>query len=302
MTENDFDRTARLWLEDGPSELSDRVLQAALDEIHVTKQRRAWWPARRFRQMNTPIRIAVAAAAVVLIALVGVNLMARSGGVGGGPAASPTPSPTPAPTVAVGSVPSLLQPGTYLAADPFLMRVTFTVPAGWQGNIGGPYAVWLDRPDGNAAVGLQISPALYADPCRGDLLQSPQPGPSVADLATALANLPGLQATTPTDVTLGGYQGRQLTLTAPTSGSGCTPGLDGYAVWQLPLGAINYLTPGGSDRVWILDVDGQRLVIDSQVLPGQTADNTAEVQAVLDSIHITPGAPGPSPSASPSAP
>ena len=304
MTENDFDRTARLWLEDGPTELSDRVLQAALDEIHVTKQRRAWWPARRFRQMNTPIRIAVAAAAVVLIALVGVNLMGRNGGGVGGPPASPTASPTtappsasptPAPTVAQGSAPSSLQPGTYVAADPFLVQVTFTVPAGWEGNIGGPFLVNLDRPDGKGQVSFSISPALYADPCQSDRLQTQQPGPAVADLATALANLPGLQATTPTDVSLGGYQGKQLTLTAPASGSGCTPGPDGYALWQLPLGAVNNLTPGGSDRVWILDVNGQRLVIDSQVPPSQTA---AEVQGVLDSIRLAPLAPSPSPSTS----
>ncbi|MGZ6267340.1 MAG: hypothetical protein ACXWM8_03620 [Candidatus Limnocylindrales bacterium] len=178
------------------------------------------------------------------------------------------------------------------------MRVTFTVPAGWEGNIGGPYLVDLDRPDGKGQVAFQISPALYADPCQGDRLLSPQPGPSVADLATALANLPGLQATTPVDVTLGGYQGKQLTLTAPTSVSGCS--LGSYHIWQLPLGATNDLAPGFSDQVWILDVDGQRLVIDSQVVPGQTAANKAEVQAVLDSIRITPGAPRPSPSASPS--
>jgi hypothetical protein len=298
MTENDFDRTARLWLEDGPTELSDRVLQAALDEIHVTKQRRAWWPARRFRQMNTPIRIAVAAAAVFLIALVGVNLMARNGGGVGGPPAPPTPTPTPIPTVVASTAPSSLQPGTYVAGDPFLVRVTFTVPAGWEGNIGGPFLVNLDRPDGKGQVSFSVSPALYADPCQGDRLQTQQPGPSAAELATALANLPGLQATTPTDVTLGGYQGKQLTLTAPASGSGCTPGTDGYAIWQLPLGAVNYVPPGNSDRVWILDVNGQRLVIDSQVSPSQTAVNTAEVQTVLDSIRLAPGAPSPSPSGS----
>ena len=50
MSEHDFDRTARLWLEDGPTDMPDRALQAALDEIHVTQQRRAWWPARRFHQ------------------------------------------------------------------------------------------------------------------------------------------------------------------------------------------------------------------------------------------------------------
>ena len=76
------------------------------------------------------------------------------------------------------------------------------------------------------------------------------------ELASALAALPGLQVTPPTDVTLGGYQGKQLTITAPATASSCQ-------VWVLPLGATNDMAPGDQQRVWILDVDGQRLVIDA---------------------------------------
>ena len=47
MSDIDLDRTARLWLQDGPDQLADRVLEAALDEIHVTRQRRVWGPARK---------------------------------------------------------------------------------------------------------------------------------------------------------------------------------------------------------------------------------------------------------------
>ena len=41
-----------------------------------------------------------------------------------------------------------LTPGTYVTNDPFLARVTFTVPDGWAGNIGGPYAVFLGDASG----------------------------------------------------------------------------------------------------------------------------------------------------------
>ena len=43
--------------------------------------------------------------------------------------------------------------------------------------------------------------------------------------------------------------------------------------------------------VFILDVDGQRLVIDVPELPGETAATKAEVQGVLDSIRIAPANP-----------
>ena len=132
------------------------------------------------------------------------------------------------------------------------------------------------------ALWFQVFDKVYADPCHDhETLLDPLPGPSAAELADALAGLPGLEVTSPTDVTLGGYQGKQLTMTAPATGDFCR-------VWELPLGATNDVAPGDQQRVWILDVDGQRLVIVAPEPPALTAATKAEVQAVLDSIHIEP--------------
>ena len=313
MTENDFDRTARLWLEDGPTDMPDRALQSALDEIHVTRQRRARWPARRFSSMGNTVRLAAGVAAIVVVAFVGINLISSGSGGIGGRGATPTPTPTPSPSPTPSPTPSLralvvgsavsLEAGTYVTADPFLSRVTFTVPAGWFGNLGGPYLADLGRAGDTAAVGFSIFDKVYADPCHFDRgLLNPAPGPAVDDLATALASLPSLNATVPTDVTIGGYHGKQLTLTAPASVTGCTLAPGGtFRVWELPLGATGDITPGGRDRVWILDVDGQRLVIDAPEKPGQTAQANAEVQGILDSIRIAPiTSPTPTATAKPS--
>ncbi len=289
MTENDFDRTARLWLEDGPTEMSDRALQAALDEIHVTRQRRASWPVRRFSSMSVPIRLAAGVAAILVVAFVGINLIPSGNSRIGGPAPTPSPTPTPTPlALSVGSVPRSLEPGTYAIADPFLVPVNVSVPAGWNGNIGGPYFVDLE-PSSGQGVFFSIFDTVYADPCHYDKgFLSPLPGPTVDDLATALANIPGLHATTPTDVTVAGYQGKYVTLTAPASFAGCTLSPDGYLVWELPLGGRDALGPNERDRVWILDVNGQRLVIDTRDSAGQTAQDAAEVQGVLDSLRFAP--------------
>ncbi len=306
MTTNDFDRTARLWLEDGPTQMSDRALTAALDEIHVTPQRRAWWPARRLPKMNTPIRFATGAAAlavvvVVALAIDGFNLLPGSGIVGASssphlPTATTAPGSTATPTggvgvLTVGDTASLLAPGFYVAADPFLARVSFTVPAGWEGNIGGPYLVALDQPQGPGAVSFSILNKVYADPCHSEKgFLDPLPGSSVDDLATALAHLPGLTVTTPTAVTMAGLQGEQLTLTAPTSSTDCTGGVS--RVWALPLGATNDLTPGEVEKLWILDDGGQRLVIDAPQTPGETSATLAQVQGILDSVGIGAGETG----------
>ena len=93
MNENEFDRTARAWLEDGPTRMSDRAVLSALEEIHTTRQRRAWWPTRRATPVNIFVRAAIAAVLVVGVGLVAVNVLPRQpdgSGVGGQPSASPS--------------------------------------------------------------------------------------------------------------------------------------------------------------------------------------------------------------------
>ncbi len=263
--------------------------------------------------MSNAIRLMAGAAAIVVATVIGINLLPPgNGGIGGGvvtPTSTPTPTPTPR-ALPVGDVGVRLEPGSYITDSPFRVRATFTVPAGWVGYIGGPYGVWLDRSDGPGAVSFSIFEKVYADPCHYQYpgLLDPVPGPTVEDLATALASLPGLDASTPTDVTVSGYRGKQLTLTAPSSFAGCTLTPDGgFRIWELPLGATNDMAPGQSDRVWILDVDGERLVIDAQERPGQTAEATAEVSAILDSLRIqaiavSSGRPPAAPTATPGVP
>jgi hypothetical protein len=89
-TERDVTRIVRSWLDEGVTQLPDRVLDAVLDQLPATPQRRADWLARRFPRMNTFVRIAAAAAAVILVAIVGIKLLPL-GGVGG-PGVSPTPT------------------------------------------------------------------------------------------------------------------------------------------------------------------------------------------------------------------
>ena len=295
MTENDFDRTARLWLQDGPSQLADRVLDAALDEIHVTKQRRAWWPARRFPSMSNATRLAVVAA-VLVAAVAGISFFLPGVGGFGSPQASPTPAPTPRGTLADGDSVAL-EPGTYISADDLLVRVTLTVPAGWDGHLGGPYHLDVARLYGRGAVVIEIFDKLYADPCHFDQgLLTPSPGPTVDDLVTALTAIPGLDSSAPADVTFGGYAGKQFAITAPANFDGCTLGPDGYSIWQLPLGAIYAMEPSQRDRIWVLDVEGQRIVIDAPEVVGHTAQDKAEAQGILDSIRLAPKRTSPKPS------
>ena len=93
-TDRDVTRIVRSWLEEGATALPDRVLDIVLDQLPATHQRRSWWPARRLHEMNTPLRIALAAAAVLVVALLGISLLPKVGGVAA-PAVTPAPTAVP---------------------------------------------------------------------------------------------------------------------------------------------------------------------------------------------------------------
>ena len=82
------------WLREDAHENAERMLLRALDEVDTTPQRRSWWPAWRSNRMNTYAKLIAAAAAVLLVAVVGYQVLPGNGGIGGQPTIAPSPSPT----------------------------------------------------------------------------------------------------------------------------------------------------------------------------------------------------------------
>ena len=81
------------WLREEAYENPEHLLLRALDEVDATPQRRSW-PAWRSNRMNTYAKLIVAAAAVLVVAFAGFQLLPRSGGIGGEPTTAPSPSPS----------------------------------------------------------------------------------------------------------------------------------------------------------------------------------------------------------------
>lgn len=110
MNENEFELAARAYLEDGPTRMSDYAVSSTLEEIHATRQRRAvrraWWSDR----MTSYAKLTAAAAAVLVVAVVGYA-------VPGGP--GPTkPTPTAPPFGPAGNgIIAFEQLGDILVAD-----------------------------------------------------------------------------------------------------------------------------------------------------------------------------------------
>ena len=309
--DRDVNRIVRSWLEDGANALPDRVLDNVLDQLPTTSQRRAWWPAWRLSEMNNALKLAIAAVAVVVVALVGMNLLPRSDGVGGsGTSASPAPSPTASPSASLSQSPSpspVLFPNGPLPAgshtiQPFVgsgwlcmgqagctesaeddsIRITVTVPDGWAGfEIGIVPSVERSTPPGGAGLLFMRGGWLWSELCGTSGPDIPT-GTTVDEFVTALMDHPDLDVTSPVDVTLGGFAGQYLELQAPGN---LTPSGCGYFVWEPGIYAQG---PNALWRIWVLDVDGVRLVVRADSFPGTTPQVQSQLQAILDSIQIEP--------------
>ena len=254
--------------------------------------------------MNVYAKLAIAAAAVLVIAAAGLNLLPNNGGIVGTvpavtPSPSPTPSPTPAPTPAMlnGSPSQSLQAGTtYRQAETAFTKVpfTFTVPDGWRREDGN---FITKGPSMNAFTGNGVGMApwivthVYADACHWD--GTLHATPTVAELTDALRTQKGVETTDPTATTIGGRPANRLeiSLAADADMSSCdrASGTGFVRLWPdagpderygWPIAASQTLT------VWVVDLDGEpQLMVASRKTDSSDAD-VAELQQVIDSIQF----------------
>ena len=241
---------------------------------------------RRVAQKRAAVYALVALLLVAGVAI-GISTLrsddVQPAGSGSNPTLAPSPSAEPT------ALPSgIVEPGTYVmsAVDPDFdaaYRITITIPSGYTG-----YEGWAVLGP-NTGLNFGVVYNVFADPCHwsGTLLD-PRLGPRVADLVTALENQPGRHATTPTDVTLDGYDGKQLEITAPADFSGCDLGR--FQSWTFASGESDtrYHQPSEHDLLWILNVDGHRLVLDVDYTPGASAQDRAELLQIAESARIDP--------------
>lgn len=280
----DPDRLIHAFLHEGLDELPDPVYDAVRDRIEQTRQRAVIGPWRT-SHVNRYLQIGLAAAAVLVIAVVAFNLLPGSPTPPGGePSATTAPSATPA---NFGDYPDLtaLTPGSYVFTHVEPLRVSFTVPSGWEKGDANDWVVWSSE-DEKATLAVASVDNLYVDPCRQDSgLRDPVVGPTVDDLATALGSVQGVTFSPAADVTLAGFAGKYLEYIPPDTFGDCAADI---FLWSVNGGTDDQVAPAGDRafRLWILDVDGTRLIITASAPAGLPAFRLAELQAIIDSIQI----------------
>ena len=224
-------------------------------------------------------RLTMAAAAVV--AVIGVAAIATNS-----PNSDDDVEPVPAvqPTVAPTDVAPRREVGAF---EPRGKRVTYTVPDGWE-NIGvGQPPSYYGVVKGHPALGVVFIGArypFYTHLC-GSALGGPV-GSTIDDLVSAWTNLPGVEATAARDVTVDGFDAKEIELTVSAKASKDCSGMFSRCGGGGGLTNITHCRNELAGRtnqelkIWILDIDGER----NMILAGSFPDTSQQDRAALDEI------------------
>jgi hypothetical protein len=273
MTEREFEQHLRDWYQSRvddagavPLELEARV-QAIPD---ISPHRPGLFGIQR--------RMVILAAAAMLLAL----LVGGAVAVGAGliPWLNDDSDTVLAPGAWEAQDLSNVDPGTYTLDVPGDVRVTFTLGPGWE-RVEVTQLLW----GSGKSLHFEVVDNLYADTCHWEQgPRKPAVGPSVDDLANALAAMSGWHATAPTDIVVDGQTGKRVQLVAPPDSSACD---ESERVLFHVKGEPRFRpVMRDSERidVWIVDVRGTRVVIIAGSSPRQLASDLAQLQAVIDSV------------------
>jgi hypothetical protein len=241
------------------------------------------------------MKYGLAAAAVVVIAIIGYQFLGNSNTGGPGPSpsgssAEPTPS-EPAPSASIDTRFVL-----WAGDAPGEVPITVTLPAsGWSGDQtagvlekgrnGG------DPPDGAGMIVFEGDLYVYGDPCHWSTTRPDTPATTVDELVAALSAQASRNATAPLDVTVGGYAGKSITLHVPddaafSSGdfTDCDQGRFATFGSDAEPGPARFAQgPGQIDELWILDVNGVQVIIDTGYYALTPAEVVGEIRAIVES-------------------
>ena len=294
-TNREMERIVRSWLEPGLTTLTDDVLDAVMDQLPATPQRRRWSPARRIANMNPLAKYALATAAVVVIAIVGVNLLgtAGSGGVGG-----VAPSPLPSPASSSGSyrlapTSGSIVPGRYrwMSAN---AQVLFTLPDGWTGGAESFIGKNEDTPT-EATFGHNLPGSryevthVYTDACFSEGALEPI-GDTADDLVQAL-DAQGSTDVVARDIAAGSVVGKRIEIReAPAvDRSLCRHGAEGpLQIWaDAAENSYFSFSPGHWGVAYVFDVGGDRFVFNATYGPEASEADIEEVDAIVETFQFT---------------
>jgi hypothetical protein len=224
--------------------------------------------------------LALAAIAVLAGACTGSDDTANTVDTTTTPSSDSSPVPSSHEAIDISQIPdgTSLQPGTYSVRLLFHdgpLRAIVDVPAGYVA--GGPV---IGSGNGDIAFWGTVA-QVDTDPCFGG--KHIRAGTTVRDLVARLVAQRHMTTSRPVPVTIGGYHGIYLTLTAPANVDRCRNG----NVTILAAGGswLQWDIPRATFHEWILNVHGTRVVGGARI--GPHAANAAEMIHMVESATFT---------------
>jgi hypothetical protein len=304
---HDLDRQLQAFLTGGPTELPDASFDAVRDRLEATRQRVVIGPWR-FPDMNKLVPLGLGAAAVVVALVLGTQFLGRPapGGAGGAPSATPSVTPTPDTTPSPTAWSGLPEGPFVVTGADVAVQVTLDIASpGWVAlpefgavsknddsldppeTVGGALLAWAWP----AGTGFNV----YGDPCQWSFTAPETPATTPDEIAAAFAGQALSDPTAPADVTLGGFAGKAITLHVPMTFdlpnstreerfTDCDEDtFFFYGIEGETGGARNAQGAGQVDELWILDVNGQIVILDATYSPATPADLVEELRALAES-------------------
>jgi hypothetical protein len=286
MTRDDFIGQLEGYLDEyeGVTPLPDPIRDAVRAQLPETRQVGPPWGPMRYLRMSNNLKIAMAAAVVVVVAIIGVGVLLPRLDIGN---PTPTDSSSAAPLPSAGQ----LDAGRYVMTSNAPVPITFRVPAGWSLNSAG-FIIRHERESGEIGFTSWEVTHIFGNACHWNGTLLAVAGTSVGSTADALAAQKEQGASAPIDVTLGGYAGKRVDLSEP-AGFDFTACDSGTArLWPDVGGDLNggwrVHQPQQQDAVYLLDVNGKRIVLDMWKFPGTSATDITEMEGIFASIRFEP--------------
>ncbi len=274
-----------------------REQESATFEIVEVQARGHHVPAR-------VVKAGIAMSSLAVVALVAVGLTSPPEDVPRSPllslpsaavprvvAADPTPVWTQLTSTAIPPGPFVLV-GPTRDGGPWLVSVV--VPQGWSEKwyesmiYKGDYE--LD--DGPRVVAHQVT-RVVTQVCRfepADAVSLAEIDPTVDDFVAALANIPGLEVSGPTDDVVSSFPAKRVNLAFSQRYYDRCGGPEGRTLWENVDGARFSLLDGATTTIFAVDVDGLLMVI-AGTQRGSPPAEAAELDAVLASVRVRPALP-----------
>jgi hypothetical protein len=162
------------------------------------------------------------------------------------------------------------------------------LPAGLNG--GGAY-IWSQggAPGSDGWVfGYWTAGGVYLDPCTRKGMFDTRDLKFPDTWVEALAAQRRTETSRAVPVTLGGYDGIYVELTVPTNIDFSTCREDRLTIFETPTKAGHHwiADPGVIERYWVLDVDGEQVVLTGAVSPETTDSQTEQLTRVVESVSF----------------